>query len=85
MSFLFQYVRALLFCRRYSLEDARRLEKAFQNAPISDFCDDRYSLKLTLDDNGYTWSHVFAGSLKYEEDTIAVPLNMPPATVPSPA
>ena len=77
-------VRARLFCRRYSLEDARRLEKAFQNAPISDFSDDTLCFEPKFNENGYTWSRVFAGCLEYEE-LIAVPLDMPPATVSSPA
>ena len=81
-----KYVHALLFCHRFSLDDARRLEKAFQNAPISDFCDAKLcSFNLKLIDNGYTWSRVFGGCLEYEEDTIAVPLDMPPATVLFPA
>ncbi len=67
-------------CHRYSMEDCRRLEKAFQNAPISDFNHEKLCFDLTKIDNGYTWTRVFAGCLEHEE-TIAVPLNMPPAVV----
>jgi hypothetical protein len=56
------------------------IAKAFKNAPISDFHDERLVTALKNDINGYTWGKVFSGCLKYE-DKIAVPLNMPPAMV----
>ncbi len=58
------------------------IAKAFKNAPISDFHNEKSATYLTKDVNGYTWSQMFAGRLQYKE-TIAVPLNMPPAMVPS--
>ncbi len=61
-----------------------RIQKAFQNAPMSDFHDEKLKFELKYDLNGYTWTRVFAGCLVYE-DTIAVPLNMPPAMVSSSA
>jgi hypothetical protein len=56
------------------------IAKAFKNAPISDFHSEKLATDLKQEVNGYTWSQVFAGCLTYKE-TIAVPLNMPPAMV----
>jgi hypothetical protein len=56
------------------------IAKAFKKAPISDFHNEKSATILTNEVNGYTWSQVFAGCLTYKE-TIAVPLNMPPAMV----
>lgn len=67
-------------CCRYLLEDAKRLQKAFLNTPKLDFLDENLKFELTKQDNGYTWTRVFSGCLEYI-DTIAVPINMPPAVV----